>query len=78
MKLPDPLLGTWKLNVAKSKAAGPYKPVKELTVVYEEQDGQLVVSERGTIEDRSPYLRSLLSPVPAALFISPKVPLNIQ
>jgi len=56
----DPLVGTWKLNVDKSKATGPGKyparPLKEWTVVYEEHEGQLVCSEAEIYEDGSPVL----------------------
>jgi hypothetical protein len=36
----DPFVGTWKLNVAKSKFEGPMKPPKELTIVIQEQGDQ--------------------------------------
>jgi hypothetical protein len=52
----DPLVGTWKLNVSKSKGAGPVRGYKEWIVVYEEHEGQLVCSETGTYEDGSPVL----------------------
>ena len=51
----DPLVGTWKLNVAKSKQAGPLKHYKEWTLVYEEHEGQLVATSTGTYEDGSPF-----------------------
>jgi hypothetical protein len=52
----DPLVGTWKLNVARSKFAGPTLRFRELTVVYQEQDGQLIGALTGTLEDGSPVL----------------------
>jgi hypothetical protein len=49
----DPLVGTWKLNVAKSKQTGPGKRWKEWTQVYEEHEGQLVGTVTGAYEDGS-------------------------
>ena len=49
----DPLVGTWKLNVAKSKQAGPGMRYKEWTHVYEEQEGQLVGAATQILEDGS-------------------------
>jgi hypothetical protein len=51
----DPLVGTWKLNVAKSKLSGPLKPYKEWTHVYEEHEGQLVGEGTGILEDGRPF-----------------------
>lgn len=52
----DPLVGTWKLNVAKSKFAGPTPRFRELTVVYQQQDGQFIGALTATYEDGSPVL----------------------
>lgn len=50
-----PFVGTWKLNVAKSKPApGQQATIKELTVVVSELDNDLEVSFTGTGADGSP------------------------
>jgi hypothetical protein len=36
----SPFIGTWKLNLAKSKFEGPMKPPKELIIVIQEQGDQ--------------------------------------
>jgi hypothetical protein len=51
----DPLVGTWKLNVTKSKFAGPRR-IREMTTVYQEKDGQLIGAITGISEDGSPFL----------------------
>jgi hypothetical protein len=38
----DPIIGTWKLNVAKSKTLPNEEPVKELTETYREIDRNLI------------------------------------
>jgi hypothetical protein len=52
----DPIVGAWRLNVAKSKFGGPFRPRKELTVVYQERAGQLVGKVTGISEDGSPVV----------------------
>jgi hypothetical protein len=36
----DPFVGTWKLNVARSKFGGSMKPPKELTIIIQEQGNE--------------------------------------
>jgi hypothetical protein len=50
----DPFVGTWKLNVAKSKhlpgdESGPWP--KEFTTTFEEQGADLIVTERAVSSD---------------------------
>jgi len=61
----DPLVGTWKANVAKTKEIGkfPLKPVKEWIVVCEEHEGQLACSETGVFDDGSPILEKYTAPI---------------
>src|SRR5580658_6290594 len=47
----DPFVGTWKLNVAKSKFEGPMKPRKELAIVIQEQGDQGSDTVRGVAAD---------------------------
>jgi hypothetical protein len=58
----DPIVGTWRLNVAKSKFGGPFRPRKELAVVYQERAGQLVGTVTGISEDGSPVLSKYTVP----------------
>ncbi|HVV44970.1 MAG TPA: hypothetical protein VHC72_07180 [Bryobacteraceae bacterium] len=48
----DPVVGTWKLNLAKSKISGA-PGVKEWTLVITEQQGQFEVVSRSTGSDGS-------------------------
>jgi hypothetical protein len=50
----DPFVGTWKLNIAKSKLAGPLPLPKELTLTIEVAGGQATVTTKGTTVDGSP------------------------
>jgi hypothetical protein len=51
----DPAVGTWKLNVAKSKIPpGPQAPAKEETIVTREIGDQFEVTFTGTRTDGSP------------------------
>jgi hypothetical protein len=51
----DPFVGTWKLNVAKSKhGGGPLPAAKEETMVSAVADGQVTVTVTGTAVDGSP------------------------
>jgi hypothetical protein len=42
----DPFVGTWKLNVAKSKFGGTNRPEKEETIVIQEQGDQRVAMQK--------------------------------
>jgi|WetSurMetagenome_2_1015567.scaffolds.fasta_scaffold552415_2 hypothetical protein len=53
VKAVDPAVGTWKLNIEKSKIPPPTAP-KELTVVIREPGDQMEVTETGTQTDGSP------------------------
>ena len=55
----DPLVGTWKLNLAKSKYAGTNKPPKELTMVIQEQGDNNVLIMKGVAADGSPISSKL-------------------
>jgi hypothetical protein len=50
----EPLAGTWKLNVAKSKFGGSSKPPKEETLVLQEQGDNLIQIVKGIAADSSP------------------------
>lgn len=51
----DPFVGTWKLNVAKSKhGGGPLPAAKEETSVVAVADGQFIITVTGTAADGSP------------------------
>lgn len=50
----EPLAGTWKLNLAKSKFGGTNKPPKEETLVLQEQGDNLVQIVKGIAADGSP------------------------
>jgi hypothetical protein len=50
----NPYAGSWKLNIAKSKFAGPDPAPKELTLVVEEAGDQVTVTGKGTAADGSP------------------------
>jgi hypothetical protein len=50
----EPLAGTWKLNIAKSKFGGTNKPPKEETQVLQEQGDNLVQIVKGIAADGSP------------------------
>jgi hypothetical protein len=50
----DPFAGTWKLDVAKSKFAGPNPAPKEETLVIEVAGDQATVTIKGTAADGSP------------------------
>jgi|SRR6266853_1660102 len=45
----DPIVGTWKLNVAKSKFAGP--ALKAATRVYSESNGLFTLDQKQTAAD---------------------------
>ncbi|HXB72337.1 MAG TPA: hypothetical protein VNY05_29125 [Candidatus Acidoferrales bacterium] len=47
----DNTIGTWKLNVAKSKSSPDPLPVKSLTVVREASDGGVKVTTTGELAD---------------------------
>jgi hypothetical protein len=49
----DPFLGTWKLNIAKSKYTGANPAPKDLTIVVETHGDQVIVSGKGTAADGS-------------------------
>jgi hypothetical protein len=50
----DPFLGTWKLNIAKSKYTGANPAPKDITIVVETHGDQVMVSGKGTAADGSP------------------------
>lgn len=50
----DPFAGTWKLNVAKSKFAGPGKPPKELIIIIQEEGDHAFDTVKGVAADGSP------------------------
>ena len=54
----DPLAGTWKLNIAKSKYSAPNK-AKELTMVIQEQGDNNVLIMKGVAADGSPISSKL-------------------
>jgi hypothetical protein len=50
----DPFIGTWKLNLAKSKHSAGAPERKEITLVMEDQGGMTQVTVTGTNVDNSP------------------------
>jgi len=59
----DPIIGTWKLNVAKSKFPSPQLAPKEQTEVYRETgDGQIELIYRSSKEDGSSNLEVIVFP----------------
>jgi hypothetical protein len=50
----DNTLGTWKLNIEKSKYTPPPMPVKSLTVIREASDGGVKVTTSGEQADGTP------------------------
>jgi len=50
----DPFVGTWKLNIGKSKFAGPRKPPKEVTIIIEEEGDHAFDTVKGVAADGSP------------------------
>jgi hypothetical protein len=50
----DPFVGTWTLNLAKSKYGGPMNPPKNETIVISEQGDQRVDTTKGVRADGSP------------------------
>jgi hypothetical protein len=49
----DPFAGTWSLNVATSRLAGPYANLKSETLVIQEQGDQLFIAANVTLPDGS-------------------------
>jgi hypothetical protein len=56
----DPFAGTWKLNIAKSKFAGP--ALKEYTLIVEVAGDQVTATEKGIAADGSPILMKYTVP----------------
>jgi hypothetical protein len=50
----SPFVGTWKLNVAKSKYGGPMKPPKDEAILISERGDQRVDTAKGVRGDGSP------------------------
>jgi hypothetical protein len=59
----DPFAGTWKLNVSKSKFAGPNPAPKELTLVSEEAGEQATATLKGTAVNGSPISIKFTNPI---------------
>ncbi|HEY6342956.1 MAG TPA: hypothetical protein VIY49_15795 [Bryobacteraceae bacterium] len=49
----DPFVGTWELNVAKSKLAGPYTTLRSENLVIQEQGDQFLIIANVTRQDGS-------------------------
>jgi hypothetical protein len=62
----DPLIGTWKLNVSKSKFSpamlGKMAPLKEATMVIREVVSLIEITYAGTRKDGSPILQQSTVP----------------
>ena len=60
MPKPDPIIGTWKLNVVKSRFSSVLLKVlnetvpKEKTEIYQELDDQIVMTVSATLTGREP------------------------
>ena len=53
----DPIIGTWKLNLAKSKSPSQQMTFKELTEIYKETEpGKMELTRRGVGADGSSFL----------------------
>ena len=61
----DNTIGTWKLNVEKSKYTPAPMPLKSLTVTREASDGGVKVTATGELTDgTAAFLRRLQTPQP--------------
>jgi hypothetical protein len=58
----SPFVGTWKLDIAKSKFAPQNPAPKEETLVIEEVSDQYSVTGRGTAADGSPFSQKFTVP----------------
>src|ERR1700761_495230 len=58
----DPFAGTWWLNLAKSKYAGPVTPPKEETLIIQEQGDLEAMTINGIAADSSPISRKATYP----------------
>jgi hypothetical protein len=63
MAKPDPIIGTWKLNVAKSKFPSPQLTFKEQTEVYREiGNGQIELTYQSINKDGALSLEVFIFP----------------
>jgi len=59
----DPIIGTWKLNVAKSKSPSQPMTLKELTEIYREiKPDKMELTRRGIGADGSPFFEKYIYP----------------
>ena len=65
LRAADPIIGTWDLNLTKSKVATQRSTPKELTEVYRETEGnQIEFISKATLADGSSYLMKGVWPAP--------------
>ena len=59
----DPIIGTWKLNVAKSKSPSQQMTLKELIEIYKEiEPDKMELTRRGIGADGSPFFEKYIYP----------------
>ena len=59
----DPIIGSWKVNIAKSKFPSPQSAPEEQTEVYRETgDGQIELTYRSSNKDGSSDLEVIVFP----------------
>lgn len=64
----DPIIGTWKLNVSKSKYPSNEKPPREVTETYREIDGgRIELTYEGIEDDGTKFLFKATWPVEGGL-----------
>ena len=75
----DPLIGTWKLNTAKSKYAPDSQlSKKEYTIVVRDAGDLFEVTETGIRNDGSPVAAKFMFPQKGGALMPPKEPLKSQ
>lgn len=63
----EPIVGTWKVNAAKTKLAPVGSWLKEATMVFREGGGLLLVEIKGTNVDGTPYASKGNRPLPGGI-----------
>jgi len=76
----DPAVGTWKLNLAKSKIPPAPGAPAEMTVILEDQNGQVVSTSKGKQSDGKPISQKTSFPSEggAINFLEPAPPADLS